>query len=180
MQKKQAVKKMDKFVALAKNTVEEFIKNKKNISVPENLPEEFYSRQAGVFVAIHKGKELRGCIGTFLPTKKNLAEEIVSNAVAACSRDFRFTPIAPGELPELSYGVSILSQPVPVKDIKKHDPKKHGIIVKCSDGRCGLLLPDLEGIDSAEQQIMVSCQKGGIDPSSDSFQLHQFTVEMHK
>lgn len=170
---------MDKYVELTKKAVEEYIENKKIIPVPEDLPQEFYSRRAGVFVTIHKGKELRGCIGTFLPIKENIAREIVSNAVAACSKDYRFSPITSEELPELSYEVSILSKPCPVSDIKKHDPKKYGIIVKCADGRCGLLLPDLEGVDTIEQQIFIACQKGRIDPLADAMEFYFFTVEKH-
>lgn len=190
---------MDFYVKIAKQTIENYIKNKKIIKAPEILPEEFYpvrnnskgikypagisngvySRQAGVFVTIHRGKELRGCIGTYLPTKNNIAEEIVSNAVVACSRDYRFAPVAEEELSKLSFEVSILSEPELIKDLKNHDPKKHGIIVKCADGRCGLLLPDLEGVETTDQQIETSCQKGGINPEADNFELYEFTVEKH-
>ncbi len=114
-----------------------------------------------------------------MPAKENIVREIVSNAVAACSKDYRFSPITSEELPELNYEVSILSEPKPVKDIKAHSPKKHGIIVRCDDGRCGLLLPDLEGVDTIEQQIFISCQKGRIDPQSDNYELYEFTVEKH-
>jgi AmmeMemoRadiSam system protein A len=170
---------MDKYVELARMAIGEYIKNKKIMVVPENLSNDFFSRQAGVFVTIHNGEELRGCIGTYLPTKKNVAEEIVSNAVAACSRDYRFVPITPEELPQLTFEVSILSEPILMKDVKKHDPQKHGIIVRCSDGRCGLLLPDLKGVDTTEQQIEISCQKGAIYPQTDKLELYEFTVEKH-
>ena len=171
---------MDSYVEIAKKAIENYVKDKKIILIPENLPKEFFSRRAGVFVTIHKHKELRGCIGTFLPTRKNLAEEIVSNAIAACSQDYRFLPITPEELPELSYEVSILSEPKLVKNINNHNPKKQGLIVRCADGRCGLLLPDLEGIDATEQQIFICCQKGGIDPERDNYELYEFTIEKHK
>ncbi len=170
---------MDMYAKLTKKAIEGFIKNGKIIPAPPDLPSEFYSRQAGVFVTIHKGKDLRGCIGTFLPTKKNIAEEIISNAIAACSRDCRFNPISAEELPELNYEVSILSEPKKLENAKNHDPKKHGIITRCADGRCGLLLPDLEGVDTMEQQIFISCQKGGIDVKSDNYELYEFTVEKH-
>lgn len=170
---------MDKYVELAKSAIESYVKNKKIMEVPENLPDNFYARQAGVFVTIHNDKDLRGCIGTYLPTKKNLAEEIMSNAVAACSQDFRFSPMTKDELPELYYEVSILSEPKVINNLANHDPKKHGIIVKCSDGRCGLLLPGLERVNTTDQQIEISCQKGGISPQSDKFQLWEFEVEKH-
>ncbi len=170
---------MDTHAKLAKKAAEEFIKNRKTISAPENLPQEFYSRRAGVFVTIRKEGELRGCIGTYLPAKENIAREIIDNAITACSRDNRFLPIIKEELPELDYEVSILSEPKPVKDIKARDPKKYGIIVRCDDGRCGLLLPDLDGVDTTDRQIFIACQKGGINPLTDAMELYFFTVEKH-
>lgn len=182
---------VDEYVKLAQLAVEKYVKNKKMVELPNNLTQEFYSRRAGVFVTIYKMEKLsglprgehkrvlRGCIGTFLPTKKNIAEEIISNAISACSKDYRFSPITAEELPELNCEVSILSEPELLKNINNHNPKKHGIIVKCADGRCGLLLPDLEGVDTTEQQIFISCQKGGIDAKSDNYELYEFTVEKH-
>lgn len=169
---------MDEFVKLAKLAAEEYVRSGKIIKSPKNLSEGF-SRRAGVFVTIHKEGELRGCIGTYLSTKENVAEETISNAIAACSRDDRFSHISSDELESLNYEVSILSEPELIKDIQKHNPKKYGIIARCSDGRCGLLLPDLEGIDSVYQQIYIACQKGGINPSSDDARYYSFTVEKH-
>lgn len=185
---------MDEYAKLAKQTVEEYVKNGKIISVPQNFPEELCARRAGVFVTIHKSKNLRGlprgeqiyervlrgCIGTYRPAQNNIAEEIIHNAIAACSNDPRFFPIAAEELSSLEYEVSVLREPEPIKNIKKHNPKKHGIIVCCADGRRGLLLPDLEGVDSTDKQIFIACQKGGIDPRSDDFQLYFFETEKHK
>lgn len=170
---------MDSYIALAEDAIENYIKTGSIIKIPDNLPKEFYFKKSGVFVTIWNNKELRGCIGTFLPTKKNIAEEIISNAVAACSRDYRFNPVNENELPKLKYEVSILSEPEPVKNIKEHDPKKHGIIARSADGKCGLLLPDLDGIDSTEQQIDIACQKGDIDPQNDNVELFYFTVEKY-
>lgn len=130
-------------------------------------------------MTIYNNKTLRGCIGTFLPTKENIAREIISNAISACSKDYRFSEITEKELPKLSYEVSILSEPAAVKNIENHNPKKHGIIARCDDGRCGLLLPDLEGVNSTEEQINISCQKGEIDQIKDSFSLFEFTVEKY-
>jgi len=170
---------MDLYVKLARKAIEEYVKNKKIIRVPGNLPEDFFSRLTGVFVTIRKRKELRGCIGTYLPTKKNIAKEIISNAIAACTQDNRFYPVAEEELSDLSYEVSILSEPKALKNIKEHDPKKHGVIVRSADGRCGLLLPGLDGVDSIGQQISIACQKGGIDPITDAVELYFFTVKKH-
>jgi uncharacterized protein (TIGR00296 family) len=122
---------------------------------------------------------LRGCIGTILPTKENIAEEIIQNAISACSQDLRFSPIAKEELPNITIKVDILSEPEPVESEKVIDPKVHGVIVKSEDGKSGLLLPDLPGIKSSLQQISIAKNKAGILPE-DKFFLYRFTVERHE
>ncbi len=195
---------MNPYILLAKSAVENYINEGKIIEPPKDLPEEFLRRRAGTFVTIeemvrqahHEERELRGCIGTYLPTKINIAEEIIHNAVSAATEDYRFRPIKKEELPYLSYTVYILSYPGPVKDIKKDlDPKKFGIIVKTGpfaypnqenvvfNGvvpyKTGLLLPDLEGVDTVEQQISIACQKGCIDPEKEKIFIYRFTVEKY-
>jgi len=201
---------MNPLVLLAKQAIENYIKEGKIISLPEGLPEEFLTRRAGTFVSIFRStrktdakqehetdaKELRGCIGTYLPTKENIAEEIIHNAIAAATEDYRFGPVQKEELPYLSYTVYILSEPELVKDIKELDPKKYGIIVKTMPiafpnstdvvfnghlvAKTGLLLPDLEGVDTIEKQISIACQKGGIDPSREKILIYKFTVEKYQ
>lgn len=171
---------MDKYIELARKTIEEYVKTGKIIKIPEGLPEEFYCRKSGVFVTIFKGGELRGCVGTYLPVQENIAKEIIDNAISACSRDYRFLPIEKSDLPDLKYEVSILSKPEIIKDIGNHNPKKHGLIVRCADGRCGLLLPDLDKIDTFDCQSLIACQKGGINLEKDGPKLYFFTVEKHK
>ena len=167
-------------VQLAKLAIKDFVINKNIVAVPEDLPPEFYKKKHGVFVSLHKGKELRGCIGTYLPTHENMAEEIIQNAIAAGSRDNRFPPLSTGEISDLSVEVSLLSEPEKISGIKELDLKKYGVIVKCPDGRCGLLLPDLEGIESVEQQISIACQKGGINPILDKdLDMYKFTVKKY-
>ena len=186
---------MNPLVSLAKLAVESFIKERKIIEVPSDFPEEFLKKRAGTFVTIEKDGKLRGCIGTYLPTRVNIAEEIIRNAIAASTEDYRFEPIEKEELPYLSYTVYILSYPEPVKDIKELDPKKFGIIVKTTPfvypdqedvvfnghlvAKTGLLLPDLEGIDTIEKQIAIACQKGEIDPTKEKIFIYKFTVEKH-
>jgi len=194
---------MNPLIFLTKSVVEEYIKNGKIIKPLRDLPEEFLERKAGVFVTINtKYKirdtkyELRGCIGTYLPTRKNIAEEIIYNAIAAATEDYRFNPIKKEDLPYLSYTVYILSEPKLVKDIKELDPKKYGIIVK-TEGfspfsdvifnpspkpyqKTGLLLPDLKGIDTAEKQISIARQKAGINPTTEQFLIYKFTVEKYE
>ena len=171
---------MSLYVWLAKSAVEEYVRNGKIIPVQTDLPQEFYEKECGVFVSIRNGKELRGCIGTYLPMHKNLAGEIILNAVVACSRDHRFAPILADELADLSVEVSLLSEPQKVSAVAELDPKRYGVIIRCPGGRCGLLLPDIEGIDTAEKQFAIACQKGGINPAVDkNMEICKFSVEKH-
>ncbi len=153
-------------VALARESIIYYLQNGKIMNLPEGLPREFIESKAGVFVSIKKGGRLRGCIGTFLPTKENIALEIIKNAVSAAIHDPRFTPVTPEEVDKLSISVDILSAPEVVKDISKLNPKKYGIIVS-SGFKKGLLLPDLEGVDTVEEQINIARQKAGIYPGED-------------
>jgi len=185
---------MHPLVLLAKKAVETFIKEGKIISPFQNLPEEFLSRKAGTFVTIEKDDRLRGCIGTFLPTQENIAQEVIRNAIAAATEDYRFGSIQKEELPYLFYTVYILNQPELVKDIKVLNPKKYGIIVTTFPispsgnvvfnghfiPKRGLLLPNLEGIDTVEKQISIACQKAGIDPTREKIIIYKFTVEKYQ
>lgn len=172
---------MDNYVILANNTIEEYINSGKAINPPSGLPKEMFEKKAGVFVSLHKKSDhsLRGCIGSFLPAKNNVAEEIISNAVSAAFKDPRFLPLTKKELDDLEINVDILSEPKPVADIKQLNPKQYGLLVKNQDNRSGLLLPDI-GIETVEEQIAVCCQKGGIDPKNDKLEFYRFTVERHK
>jgi AmmeMemoRadiSam system protein A len=163
-------------VRLAKRTVESYVKKGKVIQAKRLTPE--MKPKAGVFVSIHKGGELRGCIGTIEPQRKNIAEEIIANAIASASRDPRFYPITADELAELEYSVDVLSRPEPVKSQKQLDPRRYGVIVEAG-GRKGLLLPDLEGVDSVDYQIDICRQKAGIDPD-EPVKLYRFEVKRYK
>ncbi len=168
--------KLHPLVALAKQAVEKYIQGKE-IARPKKLTPEMKER-AGVFVSIKKRGVLRGCIGTFEPTKPNVAEEIIYNAISSATRDPRFPPVTPTELPELSYSVDILTQPEPVVGKSELDPKKYGVLVEYH-GRRGLLLPDLEGVDTVDQQIEIACAKAGISPD-DPVKLYRFEVRRYK
>jgi len=170
---------MNPYINLAKKTIEAKIKDGLVIQPQEGLPKEMLEQKAGVFVTIHKGEELRGCIGTFLPTKKNMAEEIIQNAISAATEDYRFRPIQADELPSLSYEVSLLTPPEQVKSVDELDAKRYGVLVRTECGKSGLLLPDLDGIETPEQQISICCQKGGIDPAKEKLILYRFTVTKH-
>jgi AmmeMemoRadiSam system protein A len=185
---------MHPLVSLAKSAVENYILEKKIISPPEDLPKEFLEKRAGTFVTIEKNGELRGCIGTYLPTRENIAKEVIYNAISAATEDWRFGPVQKEELPYLSYTVYILSEPELVKDISELDPKKYGVIIKSVPispsgdvifnghfvPKTGVLLPDLKGVDTVEKQIFIACQKAGIDPQRERFLIYRFTAEKLK
>ncbi len=142
--------------------------------LPEPPDEAFYGRRAACFVSIKKGGQLRGCIGTLEPTEPDLGREIVRNAQSAAFADPRFPAVMEAELLELSVSVDVLGEPETVLTCEGQDCREHGVIVSC-DYRRGVLLPDLEGVDSVEQQLDIACQKAGISPDED-FQIQRFTV----
>ncbi len=157
---------------LAKEAVETYVKERRVIT-PQNIPEEL-NRRAGAFVTIKKHGELRGCIGTIQGTQPNLAYEIVQNAISSATQDPRFFPVSEEELPELQYSVDILNPPEKVKDISQLDPKVYGVIVERGWQR-GLLLPDLEGVDTVEEQLRIAALKAGL--SLDEVEnIYRFTV----
>jgi len=163
--------------ALAKETVETYIREGKRPSSPKNLTPEM-KEKAGVFVSIHKLGDLRGCIGTFESQQRNIAEEIITNAISSATRDPRFSPIKEEELKDLDYSVDVLTEPEPVQDESQLDAKRYGVIVEAG-WRKGLLLPDLEGVDSVAYQIDICRQKGGISPD-EPVQLYRFEVKRYK
>jgi len=168
---------MSPLARLAKETVEAYVTEGKVISPPVELTLEMGER-AGVFVSIHKLDELRGCIGTFEPAKENVAEEIIANAVSSATRDPRFPPVVPNELKDLEYSVDVLTKPEPIENKDQLDPKKYGVIVECGF-RKGLLLPDLEGVDSVDYQIDICRQKAGIAPD-EPVKLYRFEVRRYR
>lgn len=170
------IKEMSPIARLAKETVETYIKTGKVPRIGEPTPE--MKERAGVFVSIHKYGELRGCIGTFEPTEEDVAREIITNAISSAIHDPRFTPITSGELEDLDYSVDVLTKPEPVTDETSLNPKKYGAIVQ-SGWRRGLLLPDLEGVDTVEDQIAICRQKAGIDPN-EPVKLYRFEAKRYK
>ncbi len=178
LEKKKAAKSgADEYVRLARETVETFVRTGKTIKAPSDLPAEMKKERAGAFVSIHKLGQLRGCIGTILPTKKNIAEEIIGNAISAASRDPRFEPITADELEFLDINVDILSAPEPIASRDMLDVKRYGVIVSCGYKR-GLLLPDLDGVDTVDEQISIAMRKGGIS-EHDDYTLERFEVIRH-
>ena len=168
-------KELHPLVRLARETVESYVRQGKAPKPKELSPE--MKERAGVFVSIKEFGELRGCIGTFEPTKANVAEEIIANAISSATRDPRFPPVNAAELPHLSYSVDVLTKPEPIEDQSQLDPKRYGVIVE-SGSRRGLLLPDLEGVNTVEVQIDICRQKAGIFPYA-PVKLYRFEVRRY-
>ena len=166
----------DEYVRLARHAIETLVTTGKLPERPANLPAEMAER-AGVFVSLKKDGELRGCIGTFEPTTKSIAEEILQNAASAALRDPRFPPVKKEELDALVYSVDVLTEPELVAGADALDVKKYGVIVEYR-ARKGLLLPDLAGVDTVDDQLRIARQKGGI-PADAPIRIWRFTVERH-
>ncbi len=168
----------DPWVRLARLSLETYVQTGKRLaSLPDGLPAELTDQRAGAFVSLHVHGQLRGCIGTTEPTTRSVAREIVQNAVSAGSQDPRFAPVTRSELGSLEYSVDVLGKPEAISSPAELDVKKYGVIVSCG-GRRGLLLPDLDGVDTVEQQIDIARQKGGIRPD-ERYTLERFEVVRH-
>ena len=168
----------DPYVKLARQSLESYILSRRRIDIPDDVPEEMLHAKAGAFVSIHKDGALRGCIGTTGPTTDCVAREIIENAISASTRDPRFSPIGPEELPRLEISVDVLGEPEDIGSEAELDVKRYGVIVS-SGGKRGLLLPDLDGVDTVEQQIDIARQKAGIR-RSESVKLQRFEVVRHE
>lgn len=169
----------DAYVKLAVQTIHEWVLHHRRPDLPQDLPEEMMKERAGVFVSIHKLGSLRGCIGTIGPVRSSIAKEIIENGISACSRDPRFDPVTEEELPYLEVSVDVLSEPEPAAGPEDLDVKRYGVIVSSEDGRRGLLLPNLEGVDTVEEQINIARSKGGIGEYED-YSLERFEVVRHE
>lgn len=167
----------DAYVRLARYALEAYIKTGMPAQMPKDLPEELTNRQAGVFVSLKKNGKLRGCIGTISPVTASVAEEILRNAVSAGLSDPRFPQVKASELKELVYSVDVLSPPEAIDSPDALDTRRYGVIVTKGRKR-GLLLPNLDGVDSVEQQIAIAKQKAGI-PVDEACGLERFEVVRH-
>lgn len=169
----------DAYVKLARMSLTSYICDGRKLDVPSDLPDELLHKRAGAFVSLHKNGDLRGCIGTIGPTCPNLAQEIINNAVSASTRDPRFMPVREEEIPLLEINVDVLNEAEDISSLEELDVKRYGVIVSTPDGRRGLLLPDLEGVDTVEDQVSIAMQKGGIG-SHEKFYLQRFEVVRHR
>jgi AmmeMemoRadiSam system protein A len=168
----------DPFVALARKAIESFVRDRTRVDPP--LSADGRLQRAGTFVSLHlPDGTLRGCMGTIEPQMSSVEEEIVANAITAASGDPRFYSVTPQELPSLDISVDVLGPAEEVHDLSDMDPERYGMIIRTLDGRRAILLPGLEGVDSAEQQLRITCRKGSIDPDNDQYQMYRFEVERH-
>lgn len=167
----------DPYVRLARESLEYYIKHHKKMKIPSNLTKDLVYSKAGVFVSIHKNNRLRGCIGTIGPTTKSIGDEIIQNAVSAGVRDPRFDKVMEKELPYLQYKVDVLFEAEPIESISQLDVKRYGVIVY-QRYRSGLLLPNLEGIDTVEEQVKIALQKAGIR-KGEEYKMKRFEVIRH-
>jgi AmmeMemoRadiSam system protein A len=174
------VKEHHPLVQLARQAIEAYVRESRTIDPGARLTGEMKQR-AGTFVSLHNAHgQLRGCIGTFLPSQPNVALEVIHNAISAATRDPRFPPVRPRELAGLDVKVDVLSTPEPVAGPDDLDPVRYGLIVQAASGwpRRGLLLPDLPGVDTVEEQISICRRKAGIGPD-EPIELSRFEVERH-
>ena len=168
----------DEYVRLARQTLESYVINRKTIKKPENLSAELLQNKAGVFVSLKLDGSLRGCIGTISPTTSSIADEIIRNAISAGTEDPRFPPVYEDELSRLIYSVDVLGEAEKIESIDELEPEIYGVIVTKGPRR-GLLLPNLEGVDTAEEQVSIALRKAGISPE-ENYQLERFEVIRHK
>ncbi len=161
-------------VRLAFDTIRLFVMENRVLDVPEYTPAELLNTRAGAFVCLKADGCLRGCIGTIEPCQDSLAEEIMANAISAATRDPRFLPVEAHELTAIECSVNVLAPAEVVGDVRDLDPKRYGVIVEC-ESRRGLLLPDLDGVDTAAQQIDIARRKAFIK-HNEPIKLYRFEV----
>ena len=167
------------YAQLAFETIVQYIKHN-NITDPHKwLQIKELQDKAACFVSLHTNDgELRGCIGTIQPVEDSLCEEIIRNAISACSHDPRFPKVKPHEINDLTLSVDVLSKPEKVKSIEELDEKKYGVIVSDNNFRRAVLLPDLEGIKNVEHQLQIVTRKAGINHTNfNLLNIERFTVQ---
>jgi len=167
----------DQFVSLARQSLEYFVKNGRRIATPSHLNGELTKQRAGVFVSLKMDGKLRGCIGTISPTRSTIADEIIENAISSGTKDPRFEPVDQYELPYLVYSVDVLKPSEPIKSIDELDVKRYGVIVR-KGIRSGLLLPNLDGVDTPEEQVEIALRKADIS-ANDTYTMERFEVVRH-
>ena len=168
---------MHPLVNIAKDAIELYVREGKMLSSSDEHLSPDLRERAGVFVCLKINGNLRGCIGTFQPTEPSIAHETVRNAISAATCDPRFPIVRPEDLDRIEYTVDVLTPPEPVADMSALDARRYGVIVQAG-GRRGLLLPDIEGVDTVKEQIAIAMQKAGI-PQGTPVNLFRFEVKRY-
>jgi len=171
-------------VQLARYSLEHYVKTGKSAELLADISAELTSSQAGVFVCIKKRGQLRGCIGTIAPVTESVAHEILRNAVSAACEDPRFPPVRESELADLVYTVDVLAPPEPIDSLEMLDVKRYGVIVTSGPSQAGrhkrgLLLPNLDGVDTVDEQLEIAMHKAGIR-EGEPVQLERFEVRRYE
>ena len=167
----------DVYVRLARESLTHYLIEGNYMDQPNYVTKEMTNNKRGVFVSLKKFGALRGCIGTIFPITANISKEIMRNAVEAGQGDPRFSPVLEGELEDIVFSVDVLTEPIAALK-EELNPKKYGVIVR-SGRNSGLLLPDLEGINTIEEQISIVLNKASISPN-ESYSIEKFEVIRHK
>ncbi len=183
----QRIVKEDDYIKLARKSIEHYVHQHTKFDVKKaehhdkifskGFLDDAMNKRAGAFVSIHKEDKLRGCIGTTEPTSPNLVDEIIYNAISACSSDPRFHPVEVDELKDLEISVDILSPYESIDSMNELNINKYGVIVEQGFKR-GLLLPNLDGINSVDEQVSIAKQKAGI--VNGKIKLYRFEVVRHE
>ncbi len=168
----------DPWVWLARAQVEAWVSDRERIELPADLPAEMLNERAGVFVSLHKEGRLRGCIGTIGPTRSCVAREILENAISASTRDPRFSPVRKDELEALEISVDVLAPAESIRSKDELDVKRYGVIVSKGLQR-GLLLPNLDGVDTVDEQVSIALRKAGLSERERDYKLQRFEVVRH-
>ena len=164
-------------VELAREAIKKYLENREVLKTPDSLTADM-KEQHGVFVSLKMHGMLRGCIGTFEPSTSCVAEEVIHNAISSATRDSRFMPVTLSELTDIVISVDVLTSPEPVKSVSDLDPGRYGVLVKSGYKR-GLLLPDIEGVDTTDKQIEIAKGKAGIG-AREPVDLFRFEVKRYK
>lgn len=167
----------DEYVSLARNALEFYVRNHQTLTVPEDTKSKLLNKTGGVFVSLHIDNQLRGCIGTIDSTTDSIADEIIQNAISAGTRDYRFQKVRDNELDRIEYSVDVLKTPELINNVEDLDVSKYGLIVKSGD-KSGLLLPNIDGIETVEYQIKIAKRKAGIS-DNEQFTMERFKVIRH-
>ena len=166
------------YTTLARASITYYLETRRLLDIPADTADALLNRRAGCFVTLYKKGCLRGCIGTIEPQQRTLAEEIIQNAVASATQDPRFPAVQREELAEITLSVDVLGEAERIDSIDALDPEPYGVIVSCRH-RKGLLLPHLDGIDTAEEQVAIALQKAGIHPD-EPYGMERFEVLRYK